>query len=194
MKNGSKKRDAIILATKELAAEKGMNCASTILIAEKAETAEVTIFRHFKTKEALLQTVFDEEVSRLREFLLKNHDETLPVKDRFFDLCDKALQFFFDSYIGLSFMEQYLHSPLGWKRNSLMHNEEDDRFEGAPLRHLLKKGIEQKIIKDLALNVLMGIVAGGMVAFARECYQDGLKYDAKKANDVVGACWDAVRN
>lgn len=194
MKNGSKKREAIIRATKELAAEKGINCATTVLIAERADTAEVTIFRHFKTKETLLHTVFDEEVQHLRAVLLKDYDETQPLKDRFVSFCTKALQFFLDNEIELSFMEQYIHTPLGWQRNAEMSNEEDENYEGAPLRRLLAEGIEQKIVKDITVPVLMGLVAGGLVAFAREFHQKGLKADAKKTHDVVLACWDAVRN
>ena len=74
----SKKRDAIIRATIELAAEKGITGASTALIAERAQTAEVTIFRQFKTKEALLHTIFAEQMERIRQTLMKDHDKTMP--------------------------------------------------------------------------------------------------------------------
>jgi AcrR family transcriptional regulator len=194
LKAQSKKRDAIILATLQLAAEKGINGASTILIAERAQAAEVTIFRHFKTKESLLHTIFDEELERFQEFIMLDHDEGLPIQDRFYCLCSRALQYFFDNPLVLSFVEQYMHTPLGWGRRPDMRYHPGERFESFPLIYLLVEGVKAGEVKDLSIPSLMGMVVGGLGSCAREHHLKSLKKDPEKIDALIEACWGAVKS
>ena len=189
----SKKRDAIILATLQLAAEKGINGTSTALIAERAQTAEVTIFRHFKTKELLLHAIFDEELERFQEFIITDHDESLPIKDRFLALCSKALKYFWDNPLALSFVEQYTHTPLGWERRPDMRYQPGERFEKFPFIHLLVGGIDKEEIKNLSIPSLMGMVVGALGSSAREYHLKGLQNDPPNVDALIEACWDAVK-
>ncbi len=193
MKATSKKRDAIIQATIELSAEKGINGATTVLIAERAQTAEVTIFRQFKTKEALLHTIFEEQIESLRRILITDHDVTLPVKSRFIDLCTKALHYFLVNPLELIFLEQYIHTPIGWMRRPDMLYRPGDKFESYPLILLLEDGCKQKVVKNLTMPTLVAIVVGTLGTFARECHIKGLQYDQQGNNAVVLACWDGVK-
>jgi AcrR family transcriptional regulator len=193
LKPQSKKRDAIIRATLQLAAVKGINGTSTALIAERAQTAEVTIFRHFKTKELLLHTIFDEELENFQEFIMMGHDESLPIKDRFFALCSKALQYFWDNPLTLSFVEQYMHIPLGWERRPDMRYHPGEQFEDFPLIHLLVGGINKEEIKDLSIPSLMGMVVGALGSSAREYHLKGLQNDPPNIDALIEACWDAVK-
>jgi len=193
VKTISKKRDAIIQATIELAAEKGINGATTVLIAERAQTAEVTIFRQFKTKEALLHTIFDEQIERISHVLLADHDETLPVKERFTDYCFKILRYFLGNPLELSFLEQYLHTPVGWERRPDMLYQSGEQFEAHPLIDLMGEGRNQKSVKNLPMPALVGLTVGALGSFARECHVKGLQHDQKKFNDVVQACWDGIK-
>jgi AcrR family transcriptional regulator len=188
----SKKRDAIIRATIELSAEKGINGATTVLIAERAQTAEVTIFRQFKTKEALLHTIFDEQIENMQKFLFLDHDETLPIKDRFIDFTTKILRYFLDKALELSFLEQYIHTPIGWARRPDMLYRDGENFADYPLIDLVSEGVKQKAIKNLSMPALTGMVIGPLGAFARECHLKGLESDEQSINDVVLACWDGV--
>ena len=189
----SKKRDAIIRATIELAAEKGITGASTALIAKRAQTAEVTIFRQFKTKEALLHTIFAEQMERISQFLMKDHDQTLQIKDRFIDFSTKILQYFLGCPLELSFLEQYLHTPIGWDRRPDMLFKPGDDYEVYPLIHLLNEGIKQKVIKNLTIPTLIGMTIGAMGTFARECHLKGLQQDQQKFDEIIMACWEGVR-
>jgi len=193
LKPQSKKRDAIIRATLQLAAEKGINGTSTALIAERAQTAEVTIFRHFKTKELLLHTIFDQELENFQEFIMIGHDESLPIKDRFFGLCSKALQYFWDNPLTLSFVEQYMHIPLGWEKRPDMLYQPGEQFEDFPLIHLMVGGINKEEIKDLSIPSLMGIVVGALGSSAREYHLKGLQNDPPNIDALIEACWDAVK-
>ena len=54
----TKKQENILIAAVELISEKGYEKVSTAEIAKKAGVAEGTIFRHYKTKRDLLDTIF----------------------------------------------------------------------------------------------------------------------------------------
>ena len=192
MKAISKKRDAIIRATIELSAEKGINGATTVLIAERAKTAEVTIFRHFKTKEALLHTTFDEQIAIVRKILLTDHDKSMPFRERFVDYATKILQYFLEHSLELGFLEQYVHTPIGWGKRPDMLYQKGENFESYPLVQLLGEGHSQKLVKDLSMPALVGMVIGALAGFARECHIKGLQPDDKIIQDIVQACWDGI--
>ena len=193
MKALSKKRDAIIQATIELVAEKGINGASTALIAERAKKAEVTIFRQFKTKDALLHIIFSEQMERIEQILMQGHDKGLPIKARFIDLCTKILKYFLDSPLELSFLEQYLHTPIGWDRRPDMLYTLGENFEAYPLINLFAEGVQKQKIKDLPMPTLTGMVIGALGAFARECHQKGPQHDQKIFDNTIQACWQGVK-
>lgn len=61
----SRGAERILRAAVEVIAERGFRSASTSEIARRAEVAEGTIFRHFKTKQLLLQHIVDPFVRRV---------------------------------------------------------------------------------------------------------------------------------
>lgn len=66
---GPERRKEIIRSTIELASRKGLRSVRTKEIAKEAGINEALIFRHFKTKEELLQAVVYEVTSKRNEFL-----------------------------------------------------------------------------------------------------------------------------
>lgn len=61
----SRGAERILRAAVEVIAERGFRSASTSEIARRAEVAEGTIFRHFKTKQVLLQYIVEPFVRRV---------------------------------------------------------------------------------------------------------------------------------
>ncbi|RLL42017.1 TetR/AcrR family transcriptional regulator [Oceanobacillus piezotolerans] len=68
----TEKQRAIIDAAIELFAEKGFAATSTNEIAKKAEVAEGTIFKHFKSKKGLLMSVVSPMMVKLMAPFIKN--------------------------------------------------------------------------------------------------------------------------
>jgi len=58
-KSGDERREEIVQAVLELAAEQGVKQLSTQAIADRVGIAQPTIFRHFRTRDALLQAVME---------------------------------------------------------------------------------------------------------------------------------------
>jgi AcrR family transcriptional regulator len=53
-------RQRILLATREIFAQKGSRATTTREVADRAEVNEATLFRHFGTKQQLLQAMLDQ--------------------------------------------------------------------------------------------------------------------------------------
>ena len=68
----TKKQIAILEAATELFAEKGYAGTSTSEIANKAEVAEGTIFKHFKSKKGLLLSIVSPMMVKLIAPMVKN--------------------------------------------------------------------------------------------------------------------------
>ena len=58
---------AIIGATKELIAERGVSAISMIEIAERSQVSRATLYNHYRDKEAVLSALLDAQVERLVE-------------------------------------------------------------------------------------------------------------------------------
>ena len=65
------KRDAIWEAALALFAEKGIDSTTTREIAERADTAEGNIYRHFKNKDDLIRQLFEESAAAFHTSLVE---------------------------------------------------------------------------------------------------------------------------
>lgn len=75
----STKRDAICDAALELFAEQGIDATTTREIADRAGTAEGTIYRHFEGKRELVTVLFDISATRFHDVLRQSiRDKTSP--------------------------------------------------------------------------------------------------------------------
>jgi len=63
------KKDAILEAALSLFAEKGTDATTTREIAERAETSEGNLYRHFKSKDDLVRTLFQSSAKRFATVL-----------------------------------------------------------------------------------------------------------------------------
>ena len=189
----SAKRDAIIEAAIRIVATNGIHGAPTAQIAAQADVAEITLFRHFKTKDELLNEVFHVCLGRVQQQMRDNHDETQAVELRFADLARKIITFFQENTYELSFMEQYLHSPLGWGNRPDMKFESGCSFDEYPLIHLLETGQSRGEIKQLPMPALTGLIVGTIASYIREQKLKGVHYDESVNEAVIRACWDGVK-
>ncbi|NBB86724.1 MAG: TetR family transcriptional regulator [Bacteroidetes bacterium] len=78
----STKRDAICDAALELFAERGIDATSTRAIAERAGAAEGTLYRHFSSKDELVDYLFERGAERFRDHLVEHADPDTPPTER----------------------------------------------------------------------------------------------------------------
>jgi AcrR family transcriptional regulator len=75
-------REALCDAALTLFAEQGIESTATREIAEKAGVAEGTLYRHFESKDELVQCLFDDSARRFYEVLQQTIADDPPPRDR----------------------------------------------------------------------------------------------------------------
>lgn len=76
------KRDSICEAALELFAEQGIADTTTREIAERADAAEGTLYRHFQSKDDLVQWLFETSAKQFRNTLVDTAEGTTAPRDR----------------------------------------------------------------------------------------------------------------
>jgi AcrR family transcriptional regulator len=182
------KRNEIIEATIELVAERGIHDVPTVRIAEKAEVAEITLFRNFQSKEGLLNLIFDEVLRKVQTFIFEEIDETLPTRERFLSMCRRFCQFkvaypkefgVFEQYYLLPIWgrQQYLKDPVGTTSFTKGHRK--------GMIRLLLDGQKAGEVRQMPLATLIGMILGAIFHIDPEL-------DAVMKEDIYRMLWEAI--
>jgi AcrR family transcriptional regulator len=182
------KQEAIIDATVELVNEIGFVSSSVSKIAKKAGVSPATIYIYYKNKEDLLVSTYVGIKEKLGKAAIKNIDENKPIRDilkevwvNLFDYISKNKEYF-------RFTEQFSHSPYA----EIVKKEEVERvFE--PIYKIVRKGIEQKIIKDINYDILSAFMFYPIITLANPRICESLKLDDNTIDTSFKLAWDAIR-
>lgn len=186
VKNKACKRTALLDAALELFTERGFSGSTTALIAKQAGVATGTLFVYFKTKDDLIHELFAEVSEAIMNKIQENIAPDMPVQDQFFEVFSQLLLYFLENPKVFKFAEQYHFSPLA-------DRESDPPRETSPVRPLLLRARDEKIIKDLPLLVLESVVFGPIVSIAKEHSSQGTPISGEMIQQVVQACWDGIK-
>ncbi|MBF0549295.1 MAG: TetR/AcrR family transcriptional regulator [Deltaproteobacteria bacterium] len=187
----TEKRNEILQAALELIAEFGFHGAPMAMIAERAGVGAGTIYRHFESKDVLIQELFRDLEARILDHIQAGYDEGLPVREKFLHLCTALLRYFFSFPLEFRYLEQFHNSPYGrdYRRDKLF----GDSSNRHPFKELLEQGVALQIIKDLPLVALFALWIGPLTSLARDNIFGFVQVDDMLSRQVAEACWDAVR-
>ena len=182
------KQKAIIKATVKLVNEIGFAACSVSKIANLAGVSPATIYIYYKNKEDLLVSTFVEIKKMLSEALLINFDNQRPFRDILKTFWNNGFEFsakYNDLYL---YMEQFTNSAF----NELVNHEEVEKhFE--PFFDVLKKGIEQKVIKDVPIEMLTAFIFYPMMILANSKQCKNLELNLDTIEKAFSLAWDAIK-
>jgi hypothetical protein len=118
--------------------------------------------------------------------LVWDNSEELPFRERFLAAFSQFLRFFLAHPKEFRFGEQYHFSPL-------CNSECNTTGDSQKVRDLLLQAREQKVVKNLPLVVLESIAFGPIASLAKENATRGIPVDEKMIEQIVQACWDALK-
>ncbi len=182
------KQEALFEATVRLVNEIGFAAASVSKIAKEAGISPATIYIYYKNKEDLLVSTYVEIKKNIGRAMLENFDDSLPIRDifkqvwfRMFDYISKHKDYF-------QYTEQFANSPY----QALVDKKEIEKFF-EPVIHILHRGIEQKIIKNVDFHILTAFIFYPILSLsnARVCLDFELTDQNIEA--AFAMAWDAIR-
>jgi len=185
------KREEIVRAALELIAEQGFHGAPMALVAKRAGVGAGTIYRYFANKDEMITQLYREVEERILPVLMKGFNAKGPVRERFLHLSTTLLRYFIDNPLDFRYLEQYHNSPYGveCRREKLLgEGKKNDVY-----RDLFEEGIRRGEIKKLPLPVLSSLAFGPLLSATRDHILGFIDVDEPLINNIISACWDAVR-
>lgn len=182
------KQEALFEATIKVVNEIGFASSSVAKIAKEAGISPATIYIYHKNKEDLLVSTYVEIKKNFGLALLKNFDETLPIRDIFKQVWFNGLEYVARHRDKFHFTEQFANSPF----TDLVNKAEVEKYF-EPLHNILKKGIEQKIIKDVDPQVLTVFIFYPMMILSNKRVCTKFVICDDNSEQVFNMAWDAIK-
>jgi AcrR family transcriptional regulator len=187
------KREAILQATIELVAEKGIADAPTVLLAKRAGAAEFTLFRLFGNKSNLLDETFDVVMNRFREMYLQTATGSNDIEAKLRDLLSIAVEYYRNKPEELAYIQRYTHSPAGEHRSPNRQCAMGKDVSNIPVFSLLVQGKNQGIFKNISNTALLGLAIVPIIMVLRDEQVIMVKHSAAEMQRVIDACVQGVK-
>lgn len=195
--NWTTKKLEIVLATMELVATEGFHGATTARIAAFAGVAEGTIYRHFRNKDTLIETVGQYAAARIMEHVLANYDPGRPAGDQFKIFCRDFLLSGKANRTAHYYLQHFIDSPAGiaYRRAMIKELAVNPKIRPLfyPLNVILAEAKKQGVVKNLPLQLLAGMTLGQLVFIVRDVAQGLLELNDDVIAALTRSCWDAIK-
>jgi AcrR family transcriptional regulator len=182
------KRQAILDAALELFVERHFHGTAIPMLAERAGVADGTIYRYFKNKEELVNTLFIEKKAEMTAHVTQPFPPGLSIKE-------KLVQ------VGVRFLEYAEREP---KTTQFLERNHHESYLGDDARAaeltilqfvmgLLEEGRAQGLIKNVNLAVLVFLLYGSLNGMV-EAQRRGIISCLRDVQHEVEEClWHAIR-
>lgn len=182
------KQNAIVKATVKLVNQMGFAATSTSKIAKEANVSSATIYIYYKNKEDLLVSTYINIKKKMSEAVLKDFDASQPIRDILQNSWFSLFNFISNNPGDFQYTEQFANSPY----SSLVDSHEvEKQFE--PLASVIQRGIQQKIIKDVPLDILKIFILFPVVILSNPRLSAKFNFDEKSIETAFNMAWDAIK-
>lgn len=182
------KQEAIFRATIKLVNEIGLVASSVAKIAKEAGVSPATIYIYYKNKDDLLISTYLRIKREMGRQLAAGLNKDQPLRDVFRELWFRMFDFFKDHADYFHFAEQFSNSPYMAQVNQ---DQVEEAF--APMTALVQKGIEQKIIKDVDLNLLAVFLFYPIYTLANSRLCPEWQLSESNIDQAFSMAWDAIK-
>jgi len=182
------KKQAILKSVLKLVNREGFYHLNMKNIAKEANVAAGTIYLYFKGKEDLINALYSMIVNEFNQYVLQGYKDEKPVKENFYDMLQRAIEFYLTQPDNFSFIEQYTYAPFLFKEN-----QNDNFLLLSPIYKMMNIGKSEKIIKNIADAILLSLIHGPMNTVIKMHLAH--KMDLNKRGAVKKFCdavWSAI--
>ncbi|RMG24996.1 MAG: TetR/AcrR family transcriptional regulator [Methanobacteriota archaeon] len=182
------KQEAVFNATVKLVNEIGFAASSVAKIAREAGVSPATIYIYYKNKEDLLVSTYIEIKQRLSEAMLKDFDDTLPIRDILERIWRNTFAFIAENPALFHYTEQFANSPYS---DLVDKKEVEKQFE--PIINILQRGIEQKIIKNVPFDILSAFIFYPALILSNARLCPDIQLNEETIETAFTLAWDAIK-
>jgi AcrR family transcriptional regulator len=182
------KQDALFNATVKLVNEIGFVASSVSKIAREANVSPATIYVYYENKEDLLVSTYINIKESISKAILKDFDDSMPIRDILYKLWLNMFAYISRHPDYLQFSEQFSNSPYSTLVNK---SEVEKYFE--PIINVLKRGIEQKIIKDVCFDILVTFMFHPIFTLSNQRICKDFERNKVNIETAFTLAWDAIK-
>lgn len=183
-----KKQEALFLATIKLVNEIGFAASSVSKIAGEAGVSPATLYVYFRNKEDLLVSTYVEVKLGIGAAMLEGFDESAPIRDIFHRVWQNTFKYVSENHEEFRYAEQFSNSPL-YELVNVKEIEENY----APLMRVVQRGIDQKILKDVSLDVFGVFLFHPIMVLAHPYHCKMFTSTDENIETAFCMAWDAVK-
>ncbi len=184
----SGKRSQIITATRDLIFEQGLLAVSMSQIARRAEVGMGTIYNYFPSKEALVFCLYRDIKQAMSDYVLDGYDASQPVVTRFLHLLSSIAYYGVQHPREFRLVEQLAQLPFVQEQAV-----SKDYALAAVLEQVFIEAQTQRLLKDLPPDVIVLLISGALNALVEAHATRQLRLDDALIDQIVSACWDAIK-
>jgi len=188
----SDKRDAIMQAALDLFVERGFYGVAVPEIAERAHVGAGTIYRHFDSKEGLVNAIYRAEKQRFAQTVVTSFPAIDRARELFRTLWTRMAAFATANHASFVFLELHHHAPYLDTQSRAVEQRMIELFES-----VITAAQSRGELKAAPPRLLMGIVMGAFTGVIRGCMESESEAerfvsaaDWKLAEQCV---WEAIR-
>jgi len=182
------KKEALFKATVKLVNEIGFASSSVSKIAKEANVSPSTLYVFFENKDDLLISTYIEIKQKLAAAVLADFDDSLPIRDIIKNAWLRIFRYITNNLELFEYCEQFANSPY-----SAMVDKALLEKEFIPFINVIQKGIEQKIIKNVDMNLLGAFMFNPISRLANPRLCHGLELSAGDLELAFTMAWDAIK-
>jgi AcrR family transcriptional regulator len=182
------KREAILEAALDLFAEKGFHGTSVPEVAQRAGVGAGTIYRHFESKEALVNALYQQWKAAMASALLEDFPFDAPPRRQFHLFWRRWAGFVREHPRAAMFLELHHHAPYLDATSRGIEEQAMQLF-----RMFLGRAADAGIVRSLPVDLLVAVVRGVFVGMARGWLDGRFELDEATLEAAETCCWEAIR-
>lgn len=182
------KKDQIMQAALELFAQRGYHGTPVSLIAEQANVGSGTIYRYFRDKDDLVNTLYRHWKQKFFEETAEQIDLNQPLRSLFRDICFKLVQFAEKYRSAFVFMEAHHHSPYLDEESIAVSERLKEQFFA-----VLREGQAQEVIASGSPEMLYSAVFGIFSETLKMYWNKGQSISTEIISKIEEMAWQAIR-
>lgn len=194
----TEKKLNIVETTIRKVAKEGFENVTTAKIAKEAAVGEGTIYRHFRSKDELIDIAAEYAAQALTENILKNYRPDAPVEEQFISFCCDFIESG-QHYEGAHrYLNHYMNAPQGLAYRKVMFSKMGKDPTSArplfyPLNLIMLRAREEGVIKDMPLPVNALMTISTLVFVVNDAALGLIALNPPLISSIAQACWDSVK-
>ena len=184
------KIETIFKSTLQLIKENGFHGTPMSQIAKNSDVAIGTIYHYFPSKENLILELFKYSRKQLYQFIFDEIKEETPYKEQFYIVFKRFCAFHIEHNDVSGFLEQFYNSPYN---ECIRQQEISGSLEENKLMNLFMKGIDEKHIKDINVQILSSAYIGAAVSYSKTVIYGKVQFEVKQLDDLIDIIWNGVK-